>query len=119
MNIRLSEELKMLKEMAYKFAVAEFTPHIRECDEHEKYTPEIRRKAAQNGLVGAWIIWSRSRSISSTTSRYRHLRQVGAGRAGRRRPAQPADRRPHCGRHGGLSVHPPLLDGWHGFRAVT
>ncbi|MGE5800224.1 MAG: acyl-CoA dehydrogenase family protein [Syntrophaceae bacterium] len=55
MNIRLSEELKMLKEMAYKFVVAEFTPHIRECDEHEKYTPEIRKKAAQNGLVGAWI----------------------------------------------------------------
>ena len=55
MNVKLSEELKMLKEMAYKFAVAEFTPHIRECDEHEKYTPEIRKKAAENGLVGAWI----------------------------------------------------------------
>ena len=35
MNVKLSEELKMLKEMAYKFAVAEFTPHIRECDENE------------------------------------------------------------------------------------
>ena len=46
MNFELSEELKMLREMTYKFAVAEFTPHIRECDEHEKYTPEIRRKAA-------------------------------------------------------------------------
>ena len=55
MNFELSEELKMLREMAYKFAVAEFTPHIRECDEHETYTPEIRRKAAANGLVGAWI----------------------------------------------------------------
>ncbi|HOG08710.1 MAG TPA: acyl-CoA dehydrogenase family protein [Syntrophales bacterium] len=55
MNVKLSEELKMLKEMAYKFAVAEFTPHIRECDEHETYTPEIRKKAAANGLVGAWI----------------------------------------------------------------
>jgi len=55
MNVKLSEELKMLKEMAYKLAVAEFTPHIRECDEHEKYTPEIRKKAAANGLVGAWI----------------------------------------------------------------
>lgn len=55
MDIQLSEELKMLKEMAYKFAVAEFTPFSRECDEHEKYTPEIRRKAAANGLVGAWI----------------------------------------------------------------
>src|SRR5512137_2383621 len=55
MNFELSEELKMLREMTYKFAVAEFTPHIRECDEHEKYTPEIRKKAAENGLVGAWI----------------------------------------------------------------
>jgi alkylation response protein AidB-like acyl-CoA dehydrogenase len=55
MNFELSEELKMLREMTYKFAVAEFTPHIRECDEHEKYTPEIRKKAAENGLVVAWI----------------------------------------------------------------
>lgn len=55
MNMKLSEEVKMLKDMAYKFAVTEFTPLIRECDEHEKYTPEIRKKAAQNGLVGAWI----------------------------------------------------------------
>jgi alkylation response protein AidB-like acyl-CoA dehydrogenase len=55
MDYELSEELKMLKEMAYKFAVAEFTPISKECDEHEKYTPEIRKKAAENGLVGAWI----------------------------------------------------------------
>jgi len=47
--------LKMLKDMAYKFAAAEFTPVSKECDEHEKYTPEIRKKAAANGLVGAWI----------------------------------------------------------------
>jgi acyl-CoA dehydrogenase len=55
MDFDLTEELKMLKDMAYKFAVAEFTPLSKECDEHEKYTPEIRRKAAENGLVGAWI----------------------------------------------------------------
>jgi alkylation response protein AidB-like acyl-CoA dehydrogenase len=55
MNFDLSEEHRMLREMAYKFAVVEFTPHIRECDEHEKYTPEIRKKAAENGLVGGWI----------------------------------------------------------------
>ena len=55
MNFELSDELKMLREMAYKFAVTEFTPLIRECDEHEKYTPEIRKKAAENGLVGAWV----------------------------------------------------------------
>jgi alkylation response protein AidB-like acyl-CoA dehydrogenase len=45
----------MLKDMAYKFAVTEITPTSQECDEHEKYTPEIRKKAAENGLVGAWI----------------------------------------------------------------
>jgi alkylation response protein AidB-like acyl-CoA dehydrogenase len=55
MDFDLTEELKMLKDMAYKFAAAEFTPLSKECDEHEKYTPEIRRKAAENGLVGAWI----------------------------------------------------------------
>ncbi|OGP50178.1 MAG: acyl-CoA dehydrogenase [Deltaproteobacteria bacterium RBG_13_43_22] len=55
MNFDLTEEQKMLKEMAYKFAAAEFKPVSRECDEHEKYTPEIRKKAAENGLVGAWI----------------------------------------------------------------
>ena len=55
MDFELTEELRMLKEMAYKFAVAEFTPISRECDEQEKYTPEVRRKAAANGLVGAWI----------------------------------------------------------------
>jgi len=55
MDFDLTEEQKMLKEMAYKFAVTEFKPVSRECDEHEKYTPEIRKKAAENGLVGSWI----------------------------------------------------------------
>jgi acyl-CoA dehydrogenase len=55
MDFELTDELKMLKEMAYKFAVAEIAPVSEECDEHEKYTPEIRKKAAENGLVGAWI----------------------------------------------------------------
>ncbi|MDI9569296.1 MAG: acyl-CoA dehydrogenase family protein [Pseudomonadota bacterium] len=55
MDFELTEELKMLKDMAYKFAVTEFTSLSKECDEHEKYTPEIRRKAAENGLVAAWI----------------------------------------------------------------
>ncbi|MDI6775891.1 MAG: acyl-CoA dehydrogenase family protein [Syntrophales bacterium] len=55
MDFELTEELKMLKEMAYKFAVAEFSKVSHECDEKEMYTPEIRKKAAENGLVGAWI----------------------------------------------------------------
>lgn len=55
MDFELSEEMKMLGDMAYKFAVTEFTPHSHECDREEKYTPEIRKKAAENGLVGAWV----------------------------------------------------------------
>jgi acyl-CoA dehydrogenase len=55
MDFELTDELKMLKEMAYKFAQAEFSGLSHECDKDEKYTPEVRKKAAENGLVGAWI----------------------------------------------------------------
>jgi alkylation response protein AidB-like acyl-CoA dehydrogenase len=55
MDFELSDEMKMLQDMAYKFAQAEVAPFSHEHDEQEKYTPEIRRKAAENGLVGAWI----------------------------------------------------------------
>jgi len=55
MNFELSEELRMLKDMVTKFANAEIAPYSQSCDEEEQYTPEIRKKAAENGLVGAWI----------------------------------------------------------------
>jgi alkylation response protein AidB-like acyl-CoA dehydrogenase len=55
MDFNLTEEMKMLKDMTYKFAVQEVAPVSRECDLQEKYTPEIRKKAAENGLVAAWI----------------------------------------------------------------
>jgi alkylation response protein AidB-like acyl-CoA dehydrogenase len=55
MDFDLTEEQRMLKDMAYKFAVTEFTPVSLECDRHEIYTPEIRKKAAEYGLVGAWV----------------------------------------------------------------
>ncbi len=55
MDFDLTDELKMLKDMAYKFAQAEFSGLSHECDEGEKYTPEIRKKAAENGLVAAWV----------------------------------------------------------------
>jgi hypothetical protein len=56
MDFELTDEMKMLRDMTYKFAVAEFTPTIsHECDKEEKYTPEIVKKAAENGLVGAWV----------------------------------------------------------------
>lgn len=47
MDFELTQEMKMLKEMAHKFAVAEVGPVSQECDEHEKYTPEIRKKLPQ------------------------------------------------------------------------
>jgi alkylation response protein AidB-like acyl-CoA dehydrogenase len=55
MNFELSEELKMLRDMTYKFAQAEIAPISHECDKDEKYTPEIRKKAAAQGLVAAWV----------------------------------------------------------------
>ncbi len=55
MDFELTEEQKMLKDMAYRFAQTEIAPAAQECDEGEKYTHEIRKKAAENGLVGAWI----------------------------------------------------------------
>ncbi|MBN2283447.1 MAG: acyl-CoA dehydrogenase family protein [Deltaproteobacteria bacterium] len=55
MDFALTEEMRMLKDMAFRFAQAEIAPHSQECDEEEKYTPELRKKAAENGLVGAWI----------------------------------------------------------------
>jgi len=55
MNFDFTDEQKMLKDMAYKFAVNEIAPVSLECDKEEKYTPEIRKKAAEQGLVGAWI----------------------------------------------------------------
>lgn len=55
MDFELSEEMRMLKDMSYKFAQAEIAPLSKECDEEEKYTPEIRIKAAENGLVACWV----------------------------------------------------------------
>ena len=55
MDFNLNEELRMLKDMAYKFAQAEIAPISHECDREEKYTPEVRKKAAAQGLVAAWV----------------------------------------------------------------
>jgi acyl-CoA dehydrogenase len=55
MDFEFTEELGMLQDMAYKFAQNEFSPMSHECDVEEKYTPEIFKKAAENGLVGAWV----------------------------------------------------------------
>lgn len=55
MDFELSEELRMVRETARKFAQTEFPPVSQQSDREEIYTPEIRKKAAQNGLIGAWV----------------------------------------------------------------
>ena len=55
MDFELTEEMKMLQDMAYKFAQNELAPMAHECDAEEKYPREIVKKAAENGLVGAWV----------------------------------------------------------------
>ncbi|MBN2333631.1 MAG: acyl-CoA dehydrogenase family protein [Deltaproteobacteria bacterium] len=55
MNYCLSEEMNLLREMTAKFARNEVAPSSEVSDEEETYTPEINRKAAELGLVGAWV----------------------------------------------------------------
>jgi len=54
MDFNLTEEMRMLSDMAYKFAQKELAPIARQCDAEEKYDREVVRKAAENGLVAAW-----------------------------------------------------------------
>jgi acyl-CoA dehydrogenase len=54
MDFDLTEEMKMLKDMSYKFAVNELTPIARQCDAEEKYDRDTVKKAADIGLVAAW-----------------------------------------------------------------
>lgn len=55
MDFELSDEMKMLKDMAYKFAQKELTPLAKPCDREERYPRELVRKAGENGLVGAFV----------------------------------------------------------------
>lgn len=55
MDYLLPEEMKMLKDMASKFAKNEIAPLSEEYDEKEEYTPEIHKKAAALGLVASWL----------------------------------------------------------------
>jgi acyl-CoA dehydrogenase len=54
MDFDLTEEMKMLKDMSYKFALNELTPTARQCDAEEKYNRDTVKKAAEIGLVAAW-----------------------------------------------------------------
>ncbi len=56
MDYNLSEEMKLLQDMTYKFAKTEIAPFSEECDDEEKYTPEIHKKAAALGLVGSFSV---------------------------------------------------------------
>ncbi len=55
MNFELTEEQRMIQDMAYRFAVKEMAPIAKEYDRQEKYAREVWEKACQAGLVGALI----------------------------------------------------------------
>lgn len=55
MDFHFSEELKILQDEAYKFAVREFTPVAKACDREEKFPREVWKKACEVGFIGAWI----------------------------------------------------------------
>jgi len=55
MDFELTNEMRMLADMAFKFGVKEVEPVAAKADEEEKYTPEIRKKAGENGMIGCWI----------------------------------------------------------------
>lgn len=55
MDFDLSEEHKLIQDMAHKFAVNEIGPVAKEYDRAEKYPREVVRKAAELGLVGPTI----------------------------------------------------------------
>ncbi|MBW2558228.1 MAG: acyl-CoA dehydrogenase family protein [Deltaproteobacteria bacterium] len=55
MNYDLSDEQRMVQETAYKFATKEFPPLSEECDREEKYPLPLWKKAAEAGLVAAFI----------------------------------------------------------------
>jgi butyryl-CoA dehydrogenase len=55
LDILLSEEHRMVREMARKFAENELGPIAEEIDEQEKFPIEVYKKAGENGLIGSTI----------------------------------------------------------------
>ena len=55
MDFDLTEDQRMMRDMAYKFAVNEMAPVAQEYDREEKFGREIWQKACGAGLVGAII----------------------------------------------------------------
>ncbi len=55
MDFELTQEQRMIQDMAYKFAVNEIAPIAKECDREEKFPRALWQNACQAGLVGAVI----------------------------------------------------------------
>ncbi len=55
MDFELSEEQRLIQDMAYKFAVNEIGPVAKEHDRAEKYPKAVVKKAAELGMVGPTI----------------------------------------------------------------
>jgi len=55
MNFELSEDHRMIQDLAFKFALKEMAPIAKEFDREEKYARQVWRKACDAGLVGAII----------------------------------------------------------------
>ena len=55
MDFALSDEHKMVKEMARKFADQELKPIAAEIDKNHRHNDEVLRKMAENGFMGVAI----------------------------------------------------------------
>ncbi len=55
LDILLSEEHRMVREMARKFSENELGPIAEEIDEQERFPIEVYKKAGENGLIGSTI----------------------------------------------------------------
>lgn len=55
MDFELTEEHRMIQDLAYKFAVKEMAPIAKEYDRKEKYAREVWHKGCEAGLVGALV----------------------------------------------------------------
>lgn len=55
MDFDLSEDQRMIQDLAQKFAMKEFPPLAKQCDREESWPQELWKKACEAGLVGAAI----------------------------------------------------------------
>ncbi len=55
LDMLLTEEYRMVRDTARKFAENELGPIAREIDEEERFPHEVYRKAGENGLIGSTI----------------------------------------------------------------